>query len=134
MPSKITAGPFVRSGRIGCVVGRNRLVWLDPEFDQSLWEYEFEADIVGAPHLIDGVLVVADVAGQFVALNPIDGVRLGADGTHDTLHRIIDGSSKRLLVNIKAGGDRLTQRRTDPLVQLFGQGFGQQGVACEGTA
>ena len=62
-------------------MGRNHLVWLapdQPDDEKSRWEYGFDADIVGAPNLIDGDLVVADVAGQFVALNPSDGVRLGA--------------------------------------------------------
>jgi hypothetical protein len=83
MTGKITAGPFVRSGKIGCVVGRNRLVWLDPDRDPeaqaraSTWEYTFDADIVGEPHIIEGDLVVADVAGQFRALDPATGDRLG---------------------------------------------------------
>jgi outer membrane protein assembly factor BamB len=77
MPGKITAGPFARAGKIGCVVGRNRLVWLDPNQDKPAWEYTFDADIVGEPHVIDGALVVADVAGQFRALEPSTGGRLG---------------------------------------------------------
>lgn len=72
MPGKITAGPFVRAGKLGCVVGRNLLVWLDPNEKQVMWQYDF-ADIVGEPHLIDGDLIVADVAGRFVALDPKDG-------------------------------------------------------------
>ena len=35
MPGKITAGPFVRAGKIGCIVSKNRLVWLDPELSDS---------------------------------------------------------------------------------------------------
>ena len=35
------------------------------------------ADIVGEPHIIDGALVVADVAGHFRALEPSSGGRLG---------------------------------------------------------
>jgi outer membrane protein assembly factor BamB len=77
MPGKITAGPFVRAGKIGCVVGRNRLVWLDPNEDKFVWEYTFAADIVGEPNLLDGKLVVADVAGHFVALEPSNGRPLG---------------------------------------------------------
>ena len=72
LPGRISAGPFVRAGKIGCVVARNRLVWLDPAQDEPAWEYTF-ADIVGEPHLIDGVLVVADVAGQVLALDPGNG-------------------------------------------------------------
>jgi hypothetical protein len=78
MPGKVTAGPFVRAGKIGCVVGRKQLVWLDPNQDKAAWEYGFDADVIGEPHLIDGVLVVGDVAGQFIALDPGSGRPLGA--------------------------------------------------------
>jgi outer membrane protein assembly factor BamB len=77
MPGKITAGPFVRAGKIGCIAGKSHLVWLDPKEDAPLWEY-FVPDIVGEPHLIDGVLVIADAAGQFRALDPASGRPLGA--------------------------------------------------------
>jgi outer membrane protein assembly factor BamB len=77
MPGKITAGPFVRDGKIGCVVGRTQLVWLDPEQKEPAWQYTF-ADIAGEPNLIEGVLVVADVAGRFVALDPASGRPVGA--------------------------------------------------------
>jgi outer membrane protein assembly factor BamB len=75
MPGKITAGPFVRAGKIGCIAGKY-LVWLDPNQDEALWEY-FVRDIVGEPHLIDGVLVIADAAGKFLALDPANGTPLG---------------------------------------------------------
>ena len=82
MPGKITAGPFVRDGKLGCVVAKNWLVWLDPNNKEAFaWEYKFAADIVGEPHLIDGVLVVADVAGHFVALDPLSGRTLGTGMT-----------------------------------------------------
>jgi outer membrane protein assembly factor BamB len=77
LPAKITAGPFVRGGRIGCIVARNELVWIDPDKKEFAWQYRF-ADIVGEPNLIDGVLVVADVAGRFVALDPQSGRPVGA--------------------------------------------------------
>jgi hypothetical protein len=78
MSGKVTAGPFVRAGKIGCVVGKKRLVWLDPAKDEPAWEYAFVADIIGEPHVIDGVLVVGDAAGQFVGLDPSSGRALGA--------------------------------------------------------
>jgi hypothetical protein len=77
-PGKVTAGPFVRAGKIGCVIGGNQLVWLDPDQDKVAWAYGFDADVVGAPHVIDGMLVVGDVAGQFIALDPFSGRKLGA--------------------------------------------------------
>jgi outer membrane protein assembly factor BamB len=81
MPGKVTAGPFVRAGKIGCVVAKNRLVWIDPSEKTPAWEYAFVADVVGAPHLMDGMLVVGDIAGQFVALDPATGRPLGPDLT-----------------------------------------------------
>jgi hypothetical protein len=77
MPGKITAGPFVRAGKIGCVVGRKQLVWLDPEQKKIAWDYTFDADIVGEPHFMEGRLMVADVAGQFHELDPSNGTRIG---------------------------------------------------------
>jgi outer membrane protein assembly factor BamB len=77
MPGKITAGPFVRAGKIGCIVGKAHLYWFDPNQNERVWQYS-AADIIGEPHLIDGVLVVADAAGEFLALDPSSGRRLGA--------------------------------------------------------
>jgi hypothetical protein len=70
---KITGGPLVRGSGIVCVVGKQRLVWLDPEREQALWEYSFVAPIVGEPQLVDGQLLVADLSGQFVSLDPATG-------------------------------------------------------------
>ncbi len=83
---RVTAGPFLRllpSGekRIGCVVDRTRLVWLDPDRPDPdaelsappLWEYAEAEAIVGQPQLIKGMLVVADQAGRFVGLDPATG-------------------------------------------------------------
>jgi outer membrane protein assembly factor BamB len=86
---RVTAGPFLRSleGRglqVGCVVEGRRLVWLDPEREGKVWEYpapekvKGKGDlIVGQPALMDGFLVVADQAGQFIALNPATGQPVG---------------------------------------------------------
>lgn len=77
MPGKITAGPFANGQGFGCVVGRNRLVWIDPARTEP-WEYSFVADIVGMPLWLDDALVVANQAGQFTALRPDTGTPLGA--------------------------------------------------------
>lgn len=78
LPGSITAGPFVHGRGIGCVVGRNRLIWLDPDRPgkDAAWDY-FVADIVGGPVWIDDMLVVANQAGQFLAFDPKTGERLG---------------------------------------------------------
>jgi hypothetical protein len=75
MGGKITEGPFVRKDRIGCVVDRRRLVWIDPARSEPLWEYRSQGEaIVGQPQLArDDLLVVADQSGRFVGLNPEDG-------------------------------------------------------------
>lgn len=76
MPGKVTAGPFAHGRGIGCVVERNRLVWVDPSRKQP-WERSFDADIIGVPLWTDDTLVVANQAGQVVALLPEDGRPLG---------------------------------------------------------
>lgn len=71
---KVTAGPFVRGKQIGCIVDRRRLVWLDPAAEKPLWAYTSVGEaIVGQPQRIDDQLVVADVSGRFVGLDPATG-------------------------------------------------------------
>jgi hypothetical protein len=71
---KITTAPFVRGSRVGCVVDRRRLVWIDPEKKDPVWEYKSPGEeIVGQPQLIENILVVADEAGRFVGLDPATG-------------------------------------------------------------
>jgi outer membrane protein assembly factor BamB len=70
----LTAGPFVRGDRVGCVVGRRRLVWLDPAKDKEQWTYPSPGEgIVGQPQIADGLVLVADISGRFVALDPANG-------------------------------------------------------------
>lgn len=69
---------------------RSRLVWLDPDkpdpqpekAEPPLWEYREAEAIVGQPHLMKGILLVADQAGRFVALDPATGKMR----KHYTLH------------------------------------------------
>ncbi len=78
LKGQVTAGPFVRGDQVACVVGRRRLVWLDPAKDEPLWTYEsLGEEIVGRPQLADGVVLVADVSGRFVALDPLTGQARG---------------------------------------------------------
>jgi hypothetical protein len=76
MPGKITAGPFVRGKTFVCIVDRKRLMWLDPEREDPQ-EYAMVADIVGAPVLVEGMLVAADTSGRFVAFDAQTGSPLG---------------------------------------------------------
>jgi outer membrane protein assembly factor BamB len=73
---KITAGPFVYGGLVGCVVDRS-LVWIDPATDQPLWTYAAPEEIVGRPQFLGGLLVVADQSGRFVAVDPATGKEAG---------------------------------------------------------
>ena len=69
----ITAGPFLRGDRIGCVVDRRRLVWIDPAEKTPLWDYQAAEPLVGEPQLVGEHLLVADQSGRFVALDPKTG-------------------------------------------------------------
>jgi hypothetical protein len=74
----VTAGPFVRGGRAGCVVERRRLVWLDPEKADPLWTYVSRGEgIVGQPQVADGMVLVADLSGRFVGLDVATGEARG---------------------------------------------------------
>jgi outer membrane protein assembly factor BamB/tetratricopeptide (TPR) repeat protein len=73
----ITAGPFVRGAGVGVVVGKNRLVWLDPDKEQPAWEYTFLAPVVGLPELVEGVLIVADLQGGIMGFDPATGKSIG---------------------------------------------------------
>jgi len=81
LPGPVTNGPFAHDQGIGCVVGHNRLVWIDPARKQP-WEYSLDARIVGVPLWSDGMLVVANQAGQIDALSPKDGQALGSYALH----------------------------------------------------
>jgi outer membrane protein assembly factor BamB/TolA-binding protein len=70
----LTAGPFLRGGLAGCVVGRRTLVWLDPAQDKPLWQYESPGEgIIGQPQVVDSMVLVADVTGHFVGLDAATG-------------------------------------------------------------
>jgi outer membrane protein assembly factor BamB len=78
LKESITAGPFVRDGMIGCVLAGRRLVWLDPAKDEKLWKYDTPGEgIIGQPQIADGQVIVADVSGRFVGLDPATGVARG---------------------------------------------------------
>ena len=66
----IDSSPFLRGGHIGCIVDGRRLVWLDPDKDTPLWYKTPGARIVGQPNLAKGLLIVADLSGRLVGLDP----------------------------------------------------------------
>ena len=55
---------------IVCVVDHKRIVWIDPERSERRWEYSLVSAVVGAPVLVEGMLVAADVSGRFQAFDP----------------------------------------------------------------
>jgi outer membrane protein assembly factor BamB len=80
LPGKLTAGPFLReeNKRIGCVVDRRRLVWIDPAVQEPVWTQDVSAEaIVGQPQVFEGMVVVADVSGRIIGLDPARGTPLG---------------------------------------------------------
>lgn len=74
---RISAGPYTRGTSAGVVVNKSRLLWLDPAKDRPAWEYTFVAPIVGQPELVDGLVVVADLQGGIVGLDPATGNPVG---------------------------------------------------------
>ncbi len=69
-----TGRPFVREApagvRIGVVVGRSRLAWIDPGKAAPLEYATKDGDpIIGEPHAAGGVLVVADQSGRYAGLS-----------------------------------------------------------------
>jgi outer membrane protein assembly factor BamB len=76
----IATAPFLLGDHIGCVVDGRRFVWLNPDRDQPSWQYETPyAGIVGQPHLSKGLVVVADLAGRLVGLDPATGRPAGRE-------------------------------------------------------
>jgi hypothetical protein len=77
LEGKITAGPFLRGRHIACVVDHLQLVWLDLARKELLWQYTLRdkgvLGIVGQPQLVGDLLLVADLSGRFVALDPATG-------------------------------------------------------------
>lgn len=76
LPGTLTAGPFRRGSHVGCVLDRRTLVWLDPARDGFLWKQPYTTPgkaIVGEPHVLGGMVVVADLSGRFVGLDPATG-------------------------------------------------------------
>jgi hypothetical protein len=60
------------------VLDKHRLVWIDPDKDQLPGlAFNFPADIVGQPELVDGVLVVADETGHIQGFDPKTARKVG---------------------------------------------------------
>jgi outer membrane protein assembly factor BamB len=80
----IHAAPFVvrdakGQARIGCLVDRVNLFWLDPMSEAPLWKFAVPGGgLVATPNLLDGDrLVLATLGGRLLALNAANGAPVG---------------------------------------------------------
>jgi outer membrane protein assembly factor BamD (BamD/ComL family)/outer membrane protein assembly factor BamB len=83
LEGNLTAGPFVQAipnggWRIGCVLDRRNLLWIDPEKEKPLWTYSTDGPaIIGHPQWVDNMLVVALQSGRYVGIDPKTGKQTG---------------------------------------------------------
>jgi outer membrane protein assembly factor BamB len=127
LKGKLTAGPFLRDGKVGCVVERRRLVWLDPGKDgEWLWHYESPGgEIVGQPQLVEGVVLVAHLSGRFVGLDPVTGKPRGPGFT-------LKASVAPAASPVAFGPGRLFAPLTDGTVLLLSLEDFRSGAANKG--
>jgi hypothetical protein len=80
----VTAGPWVVEDKLAVVVDRTNLVWLDAAGDGPLWSARIDSGegVEAPPQMVDGRLVVADLSGRFVTLDPDTGRPLGLGYRH----------------------------------------------------
>ncbi|MBY0526914.1 MAG: PQQ-binding-like beta-propeller repeat protein [Gemmataceae bacterium] len=113
LEGKITAGPFLRGDRIGCVVDRKQLVWIDTAKEAVLWKYTTPGEtIVGQPHEAGGLVIVADQAGKFVALDVEKGEPRGSGFT-------LKASVAPAAAPVGFGADRIFAPLTDGTILLL---------------
>lgn len=109
----ITAGPFVRGRHIGCVVDRRQLVWIDPAKEQPVWKFATKGEaIVGQPQRIGDGIVVADLSGRFVGLDPATGQARGPGYT-------LKASVVPAVAPVAFGSDRVFAPLSDGTVLLL---------------
>ena len=79
LKGNLTAGPFVRAApgggwRIGCVLDRRHLLWIDPAKSDPLWTFSTDGPaIIGQPQWIEDMLVVALQSGRYIGIDPNSG-------------------------------------------------------------
>jgi hypothetical protein len=83
LDGNVTMGPFVtqtkEGPRIGCVMERAWLVWINPESKTPQWKYPSPGNdaFVGEPTLVGEHLMIADQSGLFVAVDVKTGRPIG---------------------------------------------------------
>jgi outer membrane protein assembly factor BamB len=113
LDGKITSGPFLRGNRVGCVVDRRQLVWIDPAKDQPLWSFIAPGEaIVGQPQQVGELVVVADLGGKFVGLDAQTGKQVGPG-------YLLKASVAPAATPVSFGPDRLFAPLTDGTVLLL---------------
>jgi hypothetical protein len=113
LKGQISAGPFLRQGKILCVVDARRLVALDPAQPRPAWQYDSPGGrIVGHPDLVEGLLIVADLSNRFVALDPATGQPCNAG-------HVLQGSVAPAVSPVSFGPGRLFAPLTDGTVLLL---------------
>src|SRR5205085_3988362 len=93
----------------GCVVENRKLVWLDPDSAAILWKFTADADLVGEPQSAGNCLVIADISGKFLGLDPKTGEPLSKGYT-------LKANVAPAAVPVLFGTDRLFAPLTDGTV------------------
>jgi len=110
---KITADPFLRGNRVGCIVDRRQLVWIDPASDQPAWTLTVDGEaIVGQPQQVGDLVVVADLAGKFISVDRQTGKRVGPG-------YVLRASVAPAAAPVMFGPDRLLAPLSDGTVLLL---------------
>jgi outer membrane protein assembly factor BamB len=79
---KITGGPFPFMDQVLVIADRNRLLCFRPGDRDPVWEYKSEGEaIVGRPHMVEDMLLIADQSGRFVGIDPKTGKARGTGYT-----------------------------------------------------
>lgn len=102
---RVTQGPIAVGQRAVAVVDRKRLVCLDPDRNGFAWEYTFPAELVGAPQVAEGRLILADIDGSFWMLAADTGANLAPGDEGATLS--LDANLAAAVAPVPLPGGRL---------------------------
>jgi len=116
----VSVGPFVRSGRVLCILGQQRLVSVDPEKEGLMWAAAPTSHaIVGEPVQIGDGYLVADESGQYVMIDALTGRPRG-----QSLH--VRGSLGPAATPVAYSNDRIFAPLTDGTFMLLRLDSAQQ--------
>jgi hypothetical protein len=113
LPGKLTTGPFALGSGVALIVAGRRVLWIDPTKDGVAWEYPTTGDgIIGQPQLAGGLLVIADISGQIVGIDPATGKAVGQGYT-------LQASAAPAATPVAFGEDRILLPLTDGTAVLL---------------